>query len=233
MMYNDKMVCCLKANGKVLREFKDTVYVSYGSEYSILLKNLNVVRAIVNITIDGKDVAPGGLVINAGTEIDLERFIGDNLNEGHCFKFIERTSKIEDHRGIKAEDGIIRIEFQWEKVEAWKSNSVMRGFHTKSLDMTQYGSTQTKITAQAAHQNEVGITVPGSVSAQQFTSVRGFPLVADKHVIVFRLLGKTAENMVQEPVTVKTKQECPTCGKVNKATSKFCTDCGTGLTIIT
>lgn len=115
MMYNQKLVASLKANGKILREFKDTVYIPFGSEYSILLKNLNTVRAVVNIFIDGTDVISGGLVVDPGREIELERsVINGNLNEGNRFKFIERTGAVEEHRGIKLEDGLIRIEFQFE-----------------------------------------------------------------------------------------------------------------------
>ena len=56
MMYQSKLVASLKANGKILREFKDTVYIPFGSEYSFLIKNLNTQRAVVNIFIDGNDV---------------------------------------------------------------------------------------------------------------------------------------------------------------------------------
>jgi len=116
-MYNQKMVCCLKANGKVLREFKDTIYIPFGSEYQISLKNLNTTRAVVNIFIDGDNVVPGGLVLDPGKECDLERSIkNNNLTEGNKFKIIERTAAVENGpRGIKLEDGLIRIEFQFEK----------------------------------------------------------------------------------------------------------------------
>lgn len=117
MMYNQKLVASLKANGKILREFKDTVYIPFGSEYSFLIKNLNTTRALVNIFIDGEDVIEGGLVLNAGQEVDLERYVKNgNLNAGNKFKFIERTTAIEDGpRGAKLEDGLVRIEFQFEK----------------------------------------------------------------------------------------------------------------------
>lgn len=117
MMYNQKLVASLKANGKILREFKDTVYIPFGSEYSFLIKNLNTTRALVNIFIDGDNVIEGGLVLNAGQEVDLERYVKNgNLNAGNKFKFIERTQAIEDGpRGIKLEDGLVRIEFQFEK----------------------------------------------------------------------------------------------------------------------
>lgn len=117
MMYQSKLVASLKANGKILREFKDTVYIPFGSEYSILIKNLNTARACVNVFLDGENVVPGGLVVNPGQEIDLERWIKNgNLSEGNRFKFIERTASIENGpRGIKLEDGLVRIEFQYEK----------------------------------------------------------------------------------------------------------------------
>jgi hypothetical protein len=117
MMYQSKLVASLKANGKILREFKDTVYIPFGSEYSFLIKNLNTTRALVNIFIDGDNVIEGGLVLNAGQEVDLERYVKNgNLNAGNKFKFIERTQAIEDGpRGAKLEDGIVRIEFQFEK----------------------------------------------------------------------------------------------------------------------
>lgn len=116
-MYSNKLVASLKANGKILREFKDTVYIPFGSEYSFLLKNLHTTRAVVNIFIDGENVVAGGLVVDAGREVNLERYIKNgNLSEGNRFKFIERTQAIEDGpRGIKLEDGLIRIEFQYEQ----------------------------------------------------------------------------------------------------------------------
>ena len=116
-MYQSKLVASLKANGKILREFKDTVYVPFGSEYSFLLKNLHTQRALVNIFIDGENVVEGGLVLDPGREVDLERYVKNgNLSAGNKFKFIERTSAIEDGpRGVKMEDGLIRIEFQYEQ----------------------------------------------------------------------------------------------------------------------
>lgn len=123
MMYSKKLAVAIKTNGKVLREFanssktKDTVYIPFGSEYSVLLKNLNSVRVLTNVYIDGTNATPGGLVLNAGQEIDLERWIANgNLSTGNRFKFIERTGAIEDHRGIKLEDGLVKVEYQFEKV---------------------------------------------------------------------------------------------------------------------
>lgn len=258
-MYNQKLVASLKANGKILREFKDTVYIPFGSEYSILLKNLSTVRCIVNVFVDGDNVVPGGLVLGAGQECDLERSIKNgNLTEGNRFKFIERTSAVENGpRGIKLEDGLIRVEYQFEKVyqrqdgiqwnnvaSPWHGNpqwntgtinpSILRGISISGQIIGQASST---VAAQSLNVsqtlNDVGITVPGSKSDQKFTTVSSFALEAETHSIVLKLLGETADNKpVVEAVTVKKKPKCVTCGKLNKATAKFCSDCGTSLEIV-
>jgi len=273
-MYNSKLVASIKANGKVLREFKDTVYVPFGSEYSILLKNLNTVRALINIYIDGDNVVPGGLVLNAGQEIDLQRAIRNgNMDEGNKFKFIERTGKIEDHRGVKLEDGLIRVEYQFEKVytkyqpatwavttPSWQPTSMDSYYgdvirHTtaaapKSMSGTvtcssaSYAATSMAVgsatlnasaTAQAynaAPQTETGITVAGSKSEQKFVTASWFATESEKHNIILKLLGETPDNeAVRKPITVKAKPKCVTCGKQNKATAKFCSECGTALEI--
>jgi len=270
MMYNSKLVASIKANGKVLREFKDTVYIPFGSEYSILLKNLNTVRALINIYIDGDNVVPGGLVLNAGQEVDLQRAIRNgNMNEGNRFKFIERTSNIEDHRGIKLEDGLIRVEYQFEKVYqrqdgiqwnntlSWNNtqNTVYSPLRSSSADVTpsymkgtvtcsdmSYAATNMAVGAtlsasaatslNTAPQSETGITVPGSKSDQKFVTASWFATETEKHNIILKLLGETEDNKaIREPITVKHKQKCNTCGHTNKATAKYCGECGTALVI--
>jgi hypothetical protein len=118
MTYKKNLVAVLKYGGKVLREQHDRIELPFGAEYSILLKNLDSVRIQARIHIDGQDATEGTwLVIAPNSSIEIERFIkADNLDAGNRFKFIERTGDIEEARGIKADDGLIRIEFKKEKV---------------------------------------------------------------------------------------------------------------------
>ena len=258
MMYGNKLAVAIKSNGKVLREFKDTVYIPFASEYSILIKNLNTVRVLVNVFIDGDNVIPGGLVVNVGQEVDLERWVrNSNLNEGNKFKFIERTASVEHHRGIKLEDGIVRIEYQFEKVyqrqDGWLAkgtpisqspeyNGILRGLQNGTLHVSGgLGGVSTQgvaainsvnISATSAVFNDAGITVAGSKSEQKFSTVGSFATEPEKHSLVIKLLGETPDNKpVVVPVTVKSKPKCTTCGKQNKATAKFCSACGTSLEI--
>ena len=280
MMYHNKLAVALKSAGRVLREQKDTVYVPFGTEYSILIKNLNSVRASVTVSIDGTDATENvSLIIDPNKEIELTRFIKNgNLNEGNRFKFIERTSNIEQHRGVGVEDGLIRIEFEFERpvqsimrndwwsqqigtprydhgytttraiskgalgsvvndsgpqlMNAVSSNSALRSMNVNACSATMDGAPVAQ-SYSAQSFNDVGITVPGSVSDQKFSTVYGFRGDGHKEVIVMKLLGEdpTGQPVVQ-PVTVKVKPKCVTCGKLNKATAKFCSDCGTALNIV-
>lgn len=266
MMYNNRLSCAIKAGGKVLREFKDTVFLPYGSEYTILVKNLNTVRALVHITIDGQNVTRNGIVINANSETELERMLKENLNEGNRFKFIERTAQIEQHRGVKLEDGIVRIEYRYEKtyptplyyvnnqgmwygsgISVYNTSPIVGSTlrNAKSIGINSSSTHVSHTTAEFKEDagiasnfveqgyNDAGITVPGSISNQKFTEVSNFSLESEKHVMIFKLLGETADNEpLRTPVTVKSKPRCQTCDKQNKATSQFCSACGTSLKII-
>jgi len=115
MVFKEQFVAVVKCQGKILREHGDLVTLPFGSEYSILLKNLESRKASVKIHVDGQDVLGGNsLVINPNSEMELERFI-DSLDRGNRFKFIQKTQEIQEHRGDKVDDGIIRVEFTYEK----------------------------------------------------------------------------------------------------------------------
>jgi len=119
------------------------------------------------------------------------------------------------------------------------NDSLSRGVNCSTAGST-IGTDVSNFTAKSAAEysaeitpvNDAGITVPGSISDQEFNTVAAFPMEAEKHVIVLKLLGQTESNKVVEPVTVKAKPKCTSCGRTNKATAKFCTNCGTSLTIV-
>lgn len=116
-MYNNKLIVVVKINNEILRENGEYIYVPSGSEYSLNFKNLESRRALVKVQIDGVNVLSNhSLIINPNEEVNLERFITNNdLDKGNKFKFIKKTKEISKYRGDKIDDGIIRIEFQFEK----------------------------------------------------------------------------------------------------------------------
>lgn len=248
MMYSNNFAAAILVNGKVLREFGDTVYLPFGSEYSIRLKNLNPSRAKVTIEIDGECVTDGSVVVGSFSTLDLERFIRNgNLDNGNRFKFIERSSKIEEHRGIKVEDGIVSLRYEFESSpvpliklgEPYKYHdrdrmAIWGSAQCNSVPVSLTQSAVTAACAQVSPQlNDVGITVEGSLSSQKFSGTYWLGSDGKVNSMNIRLLGATTkESAISEPVTVKTKAKCKTCGKLNKATAKFCSDCGTSLQIV-
>ena len=286
MMYQNNLAVAIKHAGKILRENKDLVSLPYGSEFTVFVKNLNNRRVKFSLQIDGTDILGGEyIVIDANSETEIKRFLrAGNMNEGNAFKFIERTAAIEDGpRGIKIEDGIVRVEFWFEKEkpvydtypynhEYWRgkqdgindernrkinpwfygqniliggiqgspglmgssysANSVSASITNSPLRST-LSSGKVKGASVESIINDVGITVPGSKVEQKFTTVYGFTAETQSHVIILKLLGKTSEDvLIVKAVTVDLKPKCITCGKLNKANSKYCNGCGTSLVLL-
>jgi hypothetical protein len=292
MVYQNNFVATIKSSGKILRENKDVVAVPFGAEYSIYLKNLSSVRAIANVWIDGVDTTDGNwVIVEPNSGLELERFIRNgNFNKGNKFKFIERTSQIEEHRGIGSDDGLIRVEYKFEVPQTiqptpyytiWNNSNLTGTINTSGLSgvnvnytshttpasnmlrsavckstgpsgsgrvaersfasnccVTQSGGVGAADISEASMMfmdsapNETGITVPGGVSHQRFAQGAWFPTETTSHVIVLKLVGKVKGQKVEKPITVQTKPKCVTCGKLNKATHKFCDSCGTALQLL-
>lgn len=131
MVYKEGFIACCKVDGKILREDAGVVTLPFGCEYSILLKNLNSVRAQVKVSVDGTDATEGTwLIVPANGEIELERYIRNgNFNRGNKFKFIERTAGIEAHKGIGAADGLIRVEYKSEVVDVVQKSVIHHTEH--------------------------------------------------------------------------------------------------------
>lgn len=293
MVFKKNLVVCLKVGGKVLRESSDRVELPFGSEYSILVKNLNSVRAEFRISIDGKDTSDGQwFVVEPNRSVNIERFLKNgNLAQGNRFKFIERTSQVEKARGIEAEDGLVRVEYRFEKklpqitttethhyhydhwgyswpywnyrynyqyntpiwtltntsgaIQSQANNSTAYNCSTsganhssspvRTMNMMKSSGSEGSTTMDWAPQNvqnEEGITVPGSISNQQFQNVSGFETESQTEVIVLKLIGRHGKVEVTQPKTVDVKNKCSICAKTNKANSKFCSECGTSLVFV-
>jgi hypothetical protein len=237
MMYKNQLAVAIKSNGKILRETKDLVHLPFGSEFSVLVKNLSNKRAKFTLNIDGTSALDNSeIIVNANSDIEIKRFIRNgNMSDGNAFRFIERTEAIESGpRGIKIDDGIVRVEYWFEADQAVfcgysTSVSYPRGLSDFTFGNIVGSTNQSMTNIASAQACDVGITVPGSKVSQKFTPVYGFTPGPTSSVIILRLAGHTGDVEITKPITVATKQECITCGKINKMTSNFCSGCGTAL----
>jgi len=284
MTYKDQFVVEVKADGQILRVRDGAVYLPFGCEYSILLKNLNSRKASVKVLIDSEDVLDGNcLILNPLVTHELKGFFRGTAVKNR-FRFIQKTKEIQEHRGDKVGDGMVRVEFAFEKPKpqtivkkiikeveehhhhhhhsypyTWYGGS---GWEYASNDTVRYGSsgdpiplagsaynvsnsgeecmrgikesnvTMDSLGVQASFTPNVdeGITVKGNEVHEQYNY--GMIGALEESTVIVILLKGVQQGpgvVVQDPITVKTKLVCSSCGKSSKSSFKFCPNCGTFL----
>lgn len=263
MVHNQKLIVSLKVKNKHLRDYtkdgESVVYLPFGEEYSIFIKNLHPERAVVDIDIDGRN-AITGLVVNGNNargfnlnSVELERFHDGDQYSGYKFKFIEKTEKVREHRGEGPEDGLITVTWKYEKPKPVVWNVARRKTRGGTiLGDCDFGE-ETTLFASAVPQaggmslsmpaNEDGITAEGSESYQSFQSVSVGPLEAETHSIVIKLKGDVGQTKpvpggdkmqyettrIKTAVTTRTRVTCKNCGTRQTSNNKFCKECGSNL----
>ena len=249
-MYSNKFIAVIKYNGNILREKYDKVLLPFGSEYSILLKNLESRRASVKVFIDGQDVLNGNsLIIESNADLELERFVQDSNKDGNKFKFIRKTDEVSKYRGDRIDDGVVRIIFKYEKYcrpeiikyYIWPEVTPFRRYYTVTddLDNTYVSSctlnqvsSSMPLDTKSIESNNEGITVPGSISTQKFQYGTIGYLEDSSHTIIIRLSGYShigEQELIKKPITVRDRLICPTCGLSSKSDAYYCKQCGTCL----
>ena len=275
MTYKDQFVVEVKADGQILRVRDGAVYLPFGCEYSILLKNLNSKKASVKVSIDGEDVLDGNsLILESLVTHELQGFFRGTSVKNR-FRFIQKTKEIQDHRGDKVDDGLVRVEFAYEKPRpepaiakvieyvhehhhhdhyprftyyggsGWSNMSSGEKMSKSSGDepVAAYSSIssrscvvedslgiQSSNTINNAPNVDEGITVKGNEMNKQYN----YGMIGElepSSVIVISLRGmqNSPGVVIQDPITVKSKLTCSSCGLKSKSTFKFCPSCGTFL----
>ena len=256
-MYSNNLVVAVKHNGKILREIGDCVFLPFGSEYSLLIKNLNTRKVSVNISIDGEDVLnKHSLLVDPNSKTELKGFL-KGTSAKNRFKFIQKTKQISNYRGDRVDDGLIRVEFAFEKEKPeivhhyhvyhnkddwywpygpryYKNNYLGRAWPNSSVKCNFNSSNNITAVMESNTSygnnsfNDNGITVKGSEINQNF-DYGNIDELELSHVMIIKLRGKKRNKTtkIKKPITVKTKLVCPTCGKKSNSNSKFCSNCGT------
>jgi hypothetical protein len=250
------MSACIKVKNKVMREHNSTIYLPFGSDFTIFLKNHNSVRASVKIKIDGEDILNGSsLIVNAFSELNLERFLDGGNAKGPKLKFVEKTEAVRETKTETAMDGLVEITYQYEQayiVSLYPNplntlyGSIGDGpidYNTRTTNLyssavgASIGSTSCFDSAVASAsssslpvaKNDDGMTVKGEDSNQQFINTSIGMLENTVNVITFMLKGDVNQTKVTEPITVKTKIVCKKCNARNAWNANFCSICGNNL----
>ncbi len=257
MVYNSNFVAAVKVNGKILRESReynsDTVFIPFGSEYTILLKNLNSRKALVKVEVDGRTVIDN-LIVLSNSNTEIERFFENDMVSGHKLRFIEKTDDIREFRGDKIEDGIIRISYKFEEEppisktyiyssgqfppfsphDCWEKRwNRPYGYgndftgHNSSCGETKFGAVSHGPTAMvnnvSFNQNTDGITAEGEYSNQSFCYGNIGTLESVEHVINIQLKGYHSDR--KEVKKPVTTKEKIQCKYCGKSSKSNCRFC--------
>lgn len=110
---NNWPIAHITVNRNRLRLYDSNVYLKNGSTFEIELWNPKTTRVLAKIMINGVNVSSGGIVVNPGQRVYLERF----LDVDH--KFLFNTYEIENSvEAVEAAqlNGLVKIEFFDEQV---------------------------------------------------------------------------------------------------------------------
>jgi hypothetical protein len=234
MMHNNGFVLAVKdSNKKILRELSGRVFLPFYSEYSLFLKNINSVRAVCSVSIDGTDVLGGEeLIVGAGESIDLERFLADgNLTLGRKFKFVPLSdSKVQDPSS--SENGLIEVRF-WKEKSTYVQPLLYRNVISKNIDasqlycsgpcgMSSFDSIPVSYNASFASN---GATVEGDVSRQTFSRTSFEGKDGESTILRLALVGREETLTVEQTRSI----HCTHCGRKSSISDNFCGKCGTKL----
>jgi len=115
MVYRDRFIAVVKSGGRILRNMGGVVTLPFGSEYTIFMRNQESRRAQVKVSVDGQDALDGkAIIIPANGSHELGGFMRGTA-ERFGFKFVQKTKEIAENRGDFIDDGMIRVEFAFEK----------------------------------------------------------------------------------------------------------------------
>lgn len=257
MMFRNNFIVVVKSEGRILREHNGNVRLPFGSEYSILLKNKDSRKAVASISVDGKSVTEGRIIIDGGSEVELLGFL-EGTSVRNRFKFIQKTDEIVRHRGDRVDDGIVTVEYWFEeRVEVTKRyEDVVRryywwdyphkpfypytplysGMKFTSDNINTSINTNYSVSSSISAYNcstplpDEGITVKGSEVNQNFNYGHTKNLENQSNIINIILKGyKDSGVKVKMPTTTTQRVECPTCGRKVRSSEKYCSNCGTYL----
>lgn len=244
-MHKENLVLSVIVDGKISRENSGQVYLPYGTEYSLRLKNLDASRrVIVKVNIDGNSATESSIVIGANSTLDLQGFLKGNSVK-NSFKFIELTDRIRDHKGDRPDWGIISVSFQFEEPyrpqytprppfnpvpsypydypDGWKKLGRSEGRLTRSYAINNIGDIRFNSTVSSQ-----GLTVPGTPIRQDFVSA-SVNALGPTYTISLQLLGQTPQAQPIRAVRTARRASCPTCGTKQRGNAKYCSECSTCL----
>jgi hypothetical protein len=227
-----------------LKCYDNTVYLKDGSNFEIELYNPTQFRVLAKIHINGLAVSAGGIVVNPGQRVFLERFIDEDRKFEFSTYWVGRT---EQDKAAIEKNGLVEIFFHQEigTTNTWGpywggSTSIPTNFwYYNTLNTTSASNNVSLLFDSSVNSNtvigtptastkrtETGRVERGEKSDQVLETVHG-------NFAVFAIESCRLKIMPESEKAVEAgeiRSYCPGCGtRVKKSSWKFCPGCGTNL----
>jgi rRNA maturation endonuclease Nob1 len=207
----------------------NTYYLKDGQTFEIELYNPTTHKVKAVIHLDGDNISAGGLVLNPGQRIYLERFVDTNN------KFVFKTYEVDDSDEVREAikyNGSLSIEFyrtQHQQPIGWYP-TVTQGYYYdyynqhNTISATTTNTFNISNTSCSVTSTETGRTEKGGESNQEFTTsfdtFEQYP---------FSKMSYGIKPESTKPITKDDlihKRYCTECGSKVKPSFKFCPRCG-------
>ena len=161
----------LAVNKSRLKVYKNvgpmpTYYLQKGQEFQIELFNPTQDVVLAKISLNGKAISQGGLVLNPGQRVFLDRYI--DVAKKFLFDTYEVSGQSEEVKKAIENNGDIKVEFYRERQEIYRSNPIWINGSSLSI-----GSYNTGTDPQYLRSSNSG-QISGSLTTQGISSTSAY-----------------------------------------------------------
>ena len=166
----------LAVNKSRLKVYKNvgpmpTYYLQKGQEFQIELFNPTQDVVLAKISLNGKAISQGGLVLNPGQRVFLDRYI--DVAKKFLFDTYEVSGQSEEVKKAIENNGDIKVEFYRERQEIYRSNPIW--INGSSLSTGSYNTgTDPQYLKTGLSAGNGSLNLTGSLTTQGMSSTNAF-----------------------------------------------------------
>lgn len=157
-------ICINKSRVKIYdKETEPKVYLSKQTEFQIELFNPTTDVVLAKISLNGKAISQGGLVLNPGQRVFLDRYI--DVAKKFLFDTYEVSGQSEEVKKAIENNGDIKVDFYRERQEIYRSNPIWINGSSLSI-----GSYNTGTDPQYLRSTTTNAPITGTLTTQGISS---------------------------------------------------------------
>lgn len=254
-MHSNKISLAILVDEKPLFEKKGSVYLPYGSNYSLLIKNNNSFDIVAKVSLD-MNFSNDSFIVKAKSKRVIRGFSYEDLF--YSYRFVEETEKINQENKNKIERGCLSVTvfnndlpphetfpFRMSEIALNSGNktiidenklnninlhydNIVAVTNTLSLNSIPNVRTESLKTEYKEEKHLGGMNVFGEpINEKEDTIIKSFLFSDSIGVFHYKLKGRDEEeNLIKRPILAKDNVTCTICETKASLNDKYCSHCG-------